>query len=58
LHAAAEQEYDGDGVSWVPQYQAGARKPPTGRADTVRKELERSFEPDPPEVLVAPDGWS
>jgi anthraniloyl-CoA monooxygenase len=58
LHAAAEQEYAGDGVAWVPQYQAGSRRPPTGRADGVRKELERSFEPDPPEVLVAPEGWS
>jgi anthraniloyl-CoA monooxygenase len=58
LHAAAEQEYSGEGVSWVPQYRAGARKPPTGRADDVRKELERSFEPDPPEVLVAPESWS
>jgi len=58
LHAAAEQEYAGDGVAWVPQYQAGSRKPPTGRADDVRKELERSFEPDDPEVLVAPEGWS
>ncbi|MGI8506471.1 MAG: bifunctional salicylyl-CoA 5-hydroxylase/oxidoreductase [Solirubrobacteraceae bacterium] len=58
LHAAAEQEYSGDGVRWVPQYQAGSRKPPTGRADDVRKELERSFEPDPTEVLVAPEGWS
>jgi anthraniloyl-CoA monooxygenase len=58
LHAAAEQEYAGEGVSWVPQYQAGSRKPPTGRADDVRKELERSFEPDDPEVLVAPEGWS
>ena len=58
LHAAAEQEYAGDGVEWVPQYQAGSRKPPTGRADDVRKELQRSFEPDPPEVLIAPEGWS
>ncbi len=58
LHAAAEQEYSGDGVRWVPQYQAGSRKPPTGRTDGLRKELERSFEPDPPEVLVAPEGWS
>ncbi len=58
LHAAADQEYTGDGVAWVPQYQAGSRRPPTGRADGVRKELERSFEPDPPEVLVAPEGWS
>lgn len=58
LHAAAEQEYAGDGVSWVPQYQAGSRKPPTGRGDDVRKELQRSFEPDPPELLTAPEGWS
>jgi anthraniloyl-CoA monooxygenase len=58
LHAAAEQDYEGDGVAWVPQYQAGSRKPPAGRGDDVRKELERSFEPDPPEVLVAPEGWS
>ena len=58
LHAAAEQEYAGEGVAWVPQYQAGSRKPPAGRGDGVRKELERSFEPDPPEVLVAPEGWS
>jgi anthraniloyl-CoA monooxygenase len=58
LHAAAEQEYAGDGVQWVPQYQAGSRKPPTGRGDDVRKELQRSFEPDPPELLAAPEGWS
>ena len=57
LHAAAEQDYAGDAVHWVPQYQAGSRKPPAGR-EGVRKELQRSFEPDPPEVLVAPDGWS
>ena len=56
LHAAAEQEYAGDGVEWVPQYQAGSRKPPTGRIDDVRKELERSFEPDPPELLDRPRG--
>jgi anthraniloyl-CoA monooxygenase len=68
LHAAAEQEYSGDGVSWVPQYQAGSRRPPTGRGDEVRKELQRSFdplsetlpefEPEPPEMLTAPEGWS
>ncbi len=58
LHAAAEQDYAGDGVAWVPQYGAGSRRPPTGRADDVQKELGRSFEPDPPEVLVAPEGWS
>ena len=43
LHAAAEQEYAG--VRWIPQYQAGSRKPPTGRGDEVRKELQRTFEP-------------
>jgi anthraniloyl-CoA monooxygenase len=58
LHAAAEQEYAGDGIEWVPQYQAGSRKPPTGRVDDVRKELQRSFEPDAPELLIAPEGWS
>jgi anthraniloyl-CoA monooxygenase len=58
LHAAAEQDYAGDGIEWVPQYQAGSRKPPTGRGDEVRKELQRTFEPDPPELLTAPEGWS
>ena len=58
LHAAAEQDYAGDGISWVPQYQAGSRRPPTGRGDDVRKELQRSFEPDAPELLTAPEGWS
>jgi anthraniloyl-CoA monooxygenase len=43
LHAAAEQDYDG--VGWVPQYRAGSRRPPSGRGDEVRKELERTFEP-------------
>jgi anthraniloyl-CoA monooxygenase len=42
LHAAADQGFDG--VEWVPQYQAGSRKPPTGRGDGVSKELERTFE--------------
>ena len=51
LHAAAEQEYTGEGIAWVPQYQAGSRKPPSGRGDGVRKELERSFGP---EELPAP----
>jgi anthraniloyl-CoA monooxygenase len=44
LHAAAEQQYDG--VGWVPPYQAGSRKPPSGR-DAVRTELARTFEPLP-----------
>ncbi|HWE11315.1 MAG TPA: bifunctional salicylyl-CoA 5-hydroxylase/oxidoreductase [Solirubrobacteraceae bacterium] len=66
LHAAAEQDYTGDGVSWVPQYRAGSRKPPAGRGDEVRKELQRSFgpdelpefEPDTPGMLTMPEGWS
>jgi len=47
LHAAAEQGFTE--VEWVPQYQAGSRKPPTGRGDDVRKELQRTFE-----VVVSP----
>ena len=42
LHAAAEQEYPE--LEWPVQYQAGSRRPPTGR-ETVRKEFERVFEP-------------
>jgi anthraniloyl-CoA monooxygenase len=41
LHAAAEQEFDPD--AWVPQYEAGSRKPPAGR-DRVPAELERTFD--------------
>jgi anthraniloyl-CoA monooxygenase len=41
LHAAAEQEFDQN--AWVPQYQAGSRKPPAGR-DRVRAELERTLD--------------
>jgi anthraniloyl-CoA monooxygenase len=42
LHAAAEQGVE---VDWVPQYQAGSRKPPGPRDEGVRKELRRTFEP-------------
>jgi anthraniloyl-CoA monooxygenase len=42
LHAAAEQGVE---VEWVPQYRAGSRRPPAGRDEGVRKELERTFEP-------------
>jgi anthraniloyl-CoA monooxygenase len=42
LHAAAEQDFSD--VRWPVQYQAGSRKPPTGR-DAVRTELTRSFTP-------------
>ena len=58
LHAAAEKEYTGEGVHWVSQYEAGSRRPPSGRDGDPRKELERSFEPDPPALLAAPEGWS
>jgi anthraniloyl-CoA monooxygenase len=49
LHAAAEQGYTG--ARWPVQYQAGSRKPPSGRGDDVRKELERTFEPASPELV-------
>jgi anthraniloyl-CoA monooxygenase len=42
LHAAAEQGYPD--VRWPVQYRAGSRKPPSGRGDEVRKELQRTFE--------------
>jgi len=56
LHAAAEQGYDG--AEWVPQYQAGSRTPPSGRADDVRKELARTFEPRSPGLALAPESGS
>ena len=40
LHAAAEQGYRGDGSWWIPQFRAGARKPPSSRTDAVRPRLE------------------
>jgi anthraniloyl-CoA monooxygenase len=49
LHAAAEQGFEA--VEWVPQYQAGSRKPPAGR-DRVPTELERTFEPVAPELAL------
>ena len=48
LHAAAEQEYDG--VQWAAQYEAGSRKPPSGRDVVVGKELQRTFEVMAPAV--------
>lgn len=39
LHAAAEQDYSGDGVQWPNQFRAGRRKPPTARTDAVRPRL-------------------
>ncbi|MDQ1743769.1 MAG: anthraniloyl-CoA monooxygenase [Pseudonocardiales bacterium] len=47
LHAAAEQDYQGDGADWPVQYRAGRRKPPTGRTDGPRPRLTLLREPDP-----------
>jgi anthraniloyl-CoA monooxygenase len=43
LHAAADQDYP---VGWPRQYQAGARKPPTGRTDGPRPRLTLIRDPD------------
>jgi len=39
LHAAAEQDYQGRGAQWIPQFRAGRRKPPSSRTDAVRPRL-------------------
>ncbi|MDX2706455.1 bifunctional salicylyl-CoA 5-hydroxylase/oxidoreductase [Streptomyces sp. PA03-6a] len=39
LHAAAEQDYSGPGAPWPLPYQAGSRRPPTGRTDAPRPRL-------------------
>jgi anthraniloyl-CoA monooxygenase len=39
LHAAAEQDYRGQGVEWPVQFKAGRRKPPSARTDAVRPRL-------------------
>ncbi|MHC6219267.1 bifunctional salicylyl-CoA 5-hydroxylase/oxidoreductase [Arthrobacter sp. MMS24-S77] len=46
LHAAAEQEYQGPGAQWIPQFRAGRRKPPSSRTDAVRPRLSLLKEPD------------
>jgi anthraniloyl-CoA monooxygenase len=53
LHAAAEQEYAGDGVRWPVQYGSGSRRPQTGRRDL-------GVEPSPfeaPEHVMQPTRW-
>ena len=47
LHAAADQDYQGPAADWPVQYQAGRRKPPTGRTDGPRPRLSLIREPDP-----------
>ncbi|WP_241968504.1 bifunctional salicylyl-CoA 5-hydroxylase/oxidoreductase [Streptomyces sp. ICBB 8177] len=39
LHAAADQGYEGPGAPWPLPYQAGSRKPPTGRTDGPKPRL-------------------
>ncbi|WP_149827881.1 bifunctional salicylyl-CoA 5-hydroxylase/oxidoreductase [Streptomyces tailanensis] len=39
LHAAAEQGYEGPGVTWPTPYRAGSRRPNTGRTDTPKPRL-------------------
>ena len=48
LHAAAEQEYGGEGVTWPIQYRSGSRRPNTGRRD-MGVEPSPLEEPDRPE---------
>ncbi len=39
LHAAAEQGYEGPGVTWPLPYRAGSRRPQTGRTDAPKPRL-------------------
>jgi anthraniloyl-CoA monooxygenase len=39
LHAAAEQNYTGPGISWPVPYRAGSRRPQTGRTDAPKPRL-------------------
>jgi anthraniloyl-CoA monooxygenase len=47
LHAAADQDYRGPGAQWPPPYEAGSRKPPTGRTDGPRPRLTLLRDPNP-----------
>jgi anthraniloyl-CoA monooxygenase len=40
LHAAAEQDYTGPGVTWPDPWKAGQRRPQTGRTDGPRPRLQ------------------
>ncbi|MFL6004188.1 MAG: bifunctional salicylyl-CoA 5-hydroxylase/oxidoreductase [Nocardioides sp.] len=40
LHAAIDQDYDGPGATWPLPWQAGRRKPQTGRTDGPKPRLE------------------
>jgi anthraniloyl-CoA monooxygenase len=45
LHAAAEQDYAGPGAQWPVQFQAGSRRPQTGRTDGPKPRLELVRDP-------------
>ncbi|TQL51608.1 anthraniloyl-CoA monooxygenase [Ornithinicoccus hortensis] len=47
LHAAAEQDYTGPGVSWPLPWQAGRRRPQTGRTDGPKPRLDLVREGEP-----------
>jgi anthraniloyl-CoA monooxygenase len=47
LHAAAEQEYTGPGVTWPDPWKAGRRKPLTGRTDGPKPRLQLIREGEP-----------
>ncbi|MFD7077800.1 bifunctional salicylyl-CoA 5-hydroxylase/oxidoreductase [Nocardioides sp. NPDC059952] len=56
LHAAAEQDYHGDGADWPVPWAAGQRKPPTSRSDKIppRLQLLRAGETDDVHVRWTP----
>ncbi|WP_330256034.1 bifunctional salicylyl-CoA 5-hydroxylase/oxidoreductase [Nocardia sp. NBC_00565] len=61
LHAAAEQDYRGDGAQWPTPYRAGNRKPPTARTDgpPPRLELVRAaHRSTPTRRRWQPTGWA
>jgi anthraniloyl-CoA monooxygenase len=60
LHAAAEQDYAGDGAGWPVQWQAGSRKPPAARTDKIppRLSLLRSVPADTVHLRWTPARWS
>jgi anthraniloyl-CoA monooxygenase len=47
LHAAAEQDYAGPGVTWPQPWAAGSRRPQTGRTDGPRPRLQLVREGEP-----------
>jgi anthraniloyl-CoA monooxygenase len=47
LHAAAEQDYRGPGVTWPQPWAAGSRRPQAGRTDGPRPRLQLIMEGEP-----------